>query len=82
MWVLESGYGLKNDDIIDSLKKLIGLSVLKFEHESSLLELTINLEKGDLSDQLIGITGKSSGCSSTITFDKAASKLETFELLK
>jgi len=82
MWVLKSGYHLENGDILDSLKKLIGLSFLKFEHENSLLELIAHGENGDLSDQLIGLIGKSSGCSSTITFDKVASKLETFELLK
>ena len=82
IWVLESGYHLDNDSILDSIKSLLGLSVLKFEHDNSLMHIIRHRKSGDLSDQIIGHIAKSLGCSTTMTFDKKASKLETFQLLK
>jgi predicted nucleic-acid-binding protein len=82
IWVLESGYNLDNDSILDALNSLLGLSLLKFEHDDSILNIIHARRKGDLSDQIIGNIGHSSGCSTTMTFDKKAAKLETFELLK
>lgn len=84
LWVLESGYDLSNDDMLMALERLSGLSVLKFEHDDCILALT---EQGrhlkiDLSDLLIGIVAARHGATSTLTFDKKASRIDTFELLK
>ncbi len=84
IWVLESGYELSNDDILDALEQLSGLSVLKCEQDDCVLAL---IEKGrnfkaDLSDLLIGIVSSRHGCTKIVTFDKKAAKTDGFELLK
>jgi predicted nucleic-acid-binding protein len=81
-WVLESGYDLSQDDVLIALESMLGLSILEFERENELMTLLNIGKKGDLSDQLIGIIGQSEGCFTTLTFDKKASRLEQFTLLK
>jgi len=83
VWVLESVYEIKRNEILESISELLLMPVLKFEHQSSLQQFT-NSAKGnnyDLSDLIIAYSAKDQGCQSVITFDRKASKHPIFELI-
>ena len=84
IWVLESVYEIPRDEILDTLSDLLLMSILKFEHQSTLQQFTLSAQgnKYDLSDLLIAHSAKTNGCEIVITFDKKASKSDLFELAK
>ncbi|NOY69386.1 MAG: type II toxin-antitoxin system VapC family toxin [Deltaproteobacteria bacterium] len=83
IWVLGSVYEIPREKIIDSVKSLLGLPVLKFEARSAILGFVSSAQKTktDLSDLLIGHSAKFSGCESVLNFDKRASGFGLFQLL-
>ena len=84
IWVLESVYEIPRDEILETLSDLLLMSILKFEHQSTLQQFTLSAQgnKYDLSDLLIAHSAKTNGCEIVITFDKKASKSDLFELAK
>jgi len=83
IWVLESVYEISRHDILDAIKDILLMPILKFEHQSALQQLVYSGQgnKYDLSDLLIAHSANVSGCDSVLTFDKKASKFELFELM-
>ncbi|MEA3359670.1 MAG: type II toxin-antitoxin system VapC family toxin [Thermodesulfobacteriota bacterium] len=84
IWVLESVYEIPKTEILDAISELLLMPILKFERQS-ILQLFIQAAQGnkyDLSDLLIAYSAKSQGCETVITFDRKASRLKLFELLK
>lgn len=83
IWVLESVYRVDRRSIIQSINAVISMPVLEFEHQDTLRRFieTARHSQYDLSDILIAQTAASSGCNTTYTFDKKASKFSLFELL-
>jgi len=84
IWVLESVYGVKRQEILDSINDLLLMPILDFEAQPAIRSFVSSAkeDKVDLSDLFIGNYAKYLGCDSVITFDKRASKLGIFELLK
>ena len=84
LWVLESVYQIKRNNIIDSLADLILMPILKFENIEAIQKFIIAAKnsKYDLSDLLIVHASNSHGCESVFTFDKKAPKYSLFELIK
>ena len=84
VWVLEAVYETTRQEILDSIDELLLMPILKFEAQSAIRSFinSARENKTDLSDLLIAHCAKYSGCDSVITFDKRASKLGLFELLK
>ncbi len=84
IWVLESAYKIKRNDIIDSINELLLLPILKFEHRPAiqLFAQAAQNNNFDLSDLLIAFCAKEEKCETVLTFDKKASKFSLFELLK
>ncbi len=84
IWVLESVYGISRKEILDSIRELLLMPVLKFEHQSVLQQFTQNARGNsyDLSDILIAHSAGAQGCDTVITFDKKASKYALFEIAK
>lgn len=82
IWVLESVYTISRPDIIASIRDLLLMPILQFEHRSTLQQfiLTAGKTNYDLPDLLIAESAKSLGCESVITFDKKASTFQLFEL--
>jgi len=83
IWVLASAYDVSKSEILDSLRDLIGMSILKCEHPS-LLQQFISAAYGntvDLSDLLIAHAAKANGCETLLTFDTCASRYEVFKLV-
>lgn len=82
IWVLESVYEIPRTEILDSIKQLILMPILKFEHLSALQQFTHSAQenKYGLSDLLIAHSAKGMGCETVITFDQRAAKFKLFEL--
>jgi len=83
IWVLESAYSIDRTSIVGAIADLLLMPVLKFEHHPALQEFVRSASGTDcdLSDMLIGCSARHQGCSSTLTFDKKASRSDLFELL-
>lgn len=83
VWVLESAYGYSKDTIVVVLDKVLRTSQLKIEDTQSAWMAFRMYQKGkaDFSDCLLGATNQISGCDTTVTFDRAANKLDAFQLL-
>jgi predicted nucleic-acid-binding protein len=82
IWVLESVYEISRTDILDSIRDILLMPILKFDQQPALQQLVHSAQgnKYDLSDLLIAHSAKSNGCEAVITFDKKASKFKLFEL--
>ena len=83
IWVLQSCYGVPDDDIAKALSQLLLMPVLKFEGQPIIQGFITSSHnaKCDLADLLIAHSAKMSNCQSIVTFDKKAARFEFFELL-
>ncbi len=83
IWVLEAVYEVERREIIDSISDLMLLPILEFEHQAALRNFVISAQgtSCDLTDLLIAQCAIASGCKTTLTFDKKASKFDLFEKL-
>jgi len=84
LWVLESVYKIPRQEILDSINDLVLMPILEFEAQSVILKFVSSAQenKMDLSDLLIALSAKSSGCEYVLTFDRRASTSGLFELLR
>ena len=84
IWVLESVYEISRREILDSINDLLLMPILEFEASSAIQSFISSAQetKIELSDLLIALSSKLSGCNCVLTFDKRASKFGFFELLK
>ncbi len=84
VWVLESVYKIKRQDVLDSIYALLLMPILEFESQSTIMSFVSSARetKTELSDLLIAHSAKSAGCESVLTFDKQASSFGFFELLQ
>ncbi len=83
LWVLETVYQIPSKEILAVIEELILMPALKFSNQSTIQHfLSLAREtKTDLSDILIAAAAKSAGCKAVLTFDKAAARMDFFELL-
>lgn len=81
LWVLETAYDISRADILDAIRALSLMPILKFEQPSTVQKLchSAATNKHDLSDLLIAYSAINQGCESVLTFDKKASKSDLFE---
>ena len=82
-WVLESCYSLTNDEIADHMERILRVDALVVEREQQVHAAMILMREGgtEFSDALIGLLARRAGCAHTLTFDKKASRLDSFKLL-
>ena len=83
IYVLSSVYNYSKKEILNAIESMIAMQIFIFENITVIQNLIIvgRKTKFDLEDLLIGIIAQESGCETTITFDKKASKSDLFELL-
>ena len=83
VWVLESNYQLGREQIADLLDRLLRANQLKFQDPDSAIQALrdFRTSKADYVDCLIQRVGSSAGCSQTMTFDRAASRINGMQLL-
>lgn len=82
--VLESVYGTTRDEILDVLEALMMMPILTFEAQPVIRYFIVSARasKTELSDLLIAASAHLSGCDHVLTFDRAASRFDLFELVK
>jgi len=83
IWVLESSYSCPRHEILNAIEQLVLMPIFRFEAPERVNEMIQKAReiKIELSDLLIGLTARDSGCDATLTFDKDASKSFLFEYL-
>jgi predicted nucleic-acid-binding protein len=83
-WVLENIYGLSNLKLAETMERLLQIEDLLIQNEKEVhaAMLTLRTGQGSFDDALIGALGTWAGCDFTLTFDKKASRLQGFELIR
>ena len=82
-WVLSSFYRFNAQDVVSAIQSLLDMAVIEIQNKSEVYAAMIALQSGqaDFADALIANIGTWSGCTTTLTFDKKASRLPGFQLL-
>lgn len=82
-WVLESVYGLSNQQVAQAIERMLQIEnmTVQNEHEVSAAAYALKTGQGSFDDALIGALGLWAGCTSTLTFDRKAARLQGFELI-
>jgi predicted nucleic-acid-binding protein len=83
VWVLDRIYGLSDHEIASAVERILQADTLVVQNEQEVFTATVAMRTrhGSFADALIGALGTWTGCSSTLTFDKKAARLSSFELL-
>jgi predicted nucleic-acid-binding protein len=83
VWVLESAYGYKKAEIADAMQKILQAAAFRFESKDIVRAALgeYGESTADFADCLMGRIHRSLGCETTVTFDTALRKLQTFQLL-
>ena len=83
VWVLESAYGYSKETIASVLEKVLRTSQFQIEDVQAAWTAFRLYQKGkaDFADCLLGALNRHQGCDRTVTFDRQAGKLESFEML-
>jgi predicted nucleic-acid-binding protein len=82
-WVLERAYRVTTTELASVIERILQTAVLTVEHEQQVFTAMIAMKqgRGSFADALIGALGIAAGCTHTVTFDRAASRLPDFALL-
>ena len=82
-WVLAEAYGSTRNAVREVIEKLLTTKQLVVESPDLVWKALKRLEgtSADFADALIGEISRFEGASRIVTFDRAAAKLEGFELL-
>lgn len=83
-WVATACYLLKKEDLSKAIEGILKTEQFVIENADAAWTALHEYHRGkaDFSDCLIGAIAKHYGCISTVTFDKKASELSYFELLR
>jgi predicted nucleic-acid-binding protein len=83
VWVLDRAYGLTAQDIAAAVERLLQVEVLMIEDEQEVFTAVVALkeERASFADALIAELGARAGCARTLTFDRKAGRLPSFELV-
>jgi predicted nucleic-acid-binding protein len=83
-WVLAGAYRQPAAELAATLERLLQIETLKVQEEQAVftaLSLVRN-GRGDFADALIGALNDEAGCRHTLTFDRKAARLPSFELAR
>ena len=82
-WVLRSLYGLKRDEVRDSLEALLDADHLEIESRDSVHRAVALYAEGtaDFADYLIGLQNRLAGCRDTVTLDRSLKSSDLFTVL-
>jgi predicted nucleic-acid-binding protein len=82
-WVLKSVFRRSRQDLASDIEKVLSADTLEVQNEQEVYNgvIALRTETGSFEDALVGSLGIWRGCSTTLTFDKAAArKLHGFSL--
>jgi predicted nucleic-acid-binding protein len=82
-WVLESGYGLSREQIVEAFQRLLAVSTFQIERSAVLVSAVRSFSRStaDFADCLIERSAANAGCTATMTFDKKAARTGGMTLL-
>jgi predicted nucleic-acid-binding protein len=82
VWVLRRSFRISDAAIAAILEQIIEVDNLIVQNEREVFAAMVALRTGEASfdDALIGALGAWAGCSTTLTFDRKASRLKDFQL--
>jgi predicted nucleic-acid-binding protein len=82
VWVLERSYGLPSAEIANVLRIMLQTSSFVMQNEVQVFAamIAVQSESAGFSDALIGELGIWAGGISTLTFDRKAARLDSFQL--
>lgn len=83
VWVLRSLLKQNSSQIAAHIEHLLAADSLEVQNEQQVFEAVFALKRGtgEFEDALIGALGAWAGCSSTLTFDRKASRLPNFKVI-
>jgi predicted nucleic-acid-binding protein len=83
VWILDRAYSLTAQEISTAVERLLPVEVLSIENEQQVFTAMVALKqgRGSFSDALIGELGVRAGCARTLTFDRNALRLPSFEMV-
>jgi predicted nucleic-acid-binding protein len=81
VWVLESNYKFSRDMVLNALTGLLEGQQFAFEKKEVVQRALHDFKssRAGFTDCLLAAKNKLAGCTTTLTFDRAAAKLENFE---
>jgi len=81
VWVLDRAYSLTAQEISTVVERLLQVEVLAIENEQQVFTAMVALRqgRGSFSDALIAELGVRAGCACTLTFNRKALRLPSFE---
>lgn len=82
VWVLSKAYGMSDREIAAAVERMLQADTLSIQNEQEVFTAAtiLRTSAGSFSDALIAALGIWAGCSSTLTFDRKATRLKGFEL--
>ncbi len=82
VWVLDRAYALSAAQIAQAIERILQADTLVIQNEQEVFTAMIAFKAGEagFADALIGALGAWAGCSATLTFDRKAARLSTFQL--
>jgi predicted nucleic-acid-binding protein len=82
-WVLENIYGLSTQELAQAIETVLQIEtfVVQNEKEVHAAMLALKTGHGSFDNALIAALGLWAGCTSTLTFDRKASRLQGFKLI-
>lgn len=83
VWVLASVYEQTGPQIAGVVERMLQADSLFVQNEQEVFTAAQALKSGHaaFADALVGASGEWAGCRSTLTFDKKAARLKTFEVV-
>jgi predicted nucleic-acid-binding protein len=83
VWVLDTVYGLAAWEIAQAVERMLQADTLVIQNEQEVFTAVVALKsgRGSFADALVGSLGTWAGCSSTLTFDRKAGRVEGFEVV-
>jgi predicted nucleic-acid-binding protein len=83
-WVLKDVYDYDRSQIAGAIRGILNVSQFEIDSADEVHAAVADFEKfqAGFTDCLIARTNASAGCDYTVTFDRKAAKLDTFQLLK
>jgi predicted nucleic-acid-binding protein len=84
VWVLGRAYRLPNDEVLEVVQGMLGAREFRLQQAEVVARATraSRTQSVDFADALIGGLARAAGCETTLTFDQAASQLDSMTLIE
>jgi len=83
VWVLTRAYNYPKSDVVQVIEKILLTRHFEIEDKNTVSQALnyYKTSRADFADCLIGLKNSNNGCDKTLSFDKAASSIDTFSSL-